>query len=264
MKTQPTEFPTEFRNDSDHRALAMVFDALRSSKLAGTAAYYAGIEEDDIPPCVGVWGRGLARWVIVAVDGEHRPVGKDWHRHTEHGWHGEISPMQQAINAADHVQKDIQKRTEFSPFVVRVLVFVDMARSEAIEEVGRRCRVYPVWDVHHLDEDLELIAEQADVHHPPEDYQIRKEVPPTLDFVDRSQLAALLGDVSTGEETARVPWLDTLLKESDFTLVYRAEHVEQHVHIHAPEGWHRPAKGRRRPRGWAFRFVRWLKRRLAF
>ena len=112
MKTQPTEFPTEFRNDSDHGAIAMVFDALRSSKLAGTAAYYADIGEDDIPPCVAVWGRGLARWVIVAIDGEHRPVGKGWHRHTEHGWQEEISPMQQVIDAADHVQKDIQERTD--------------------------------------------------------------------------------------------------------------------------------------------------------
>ena len=54
MKTQPTEFPTEFRNDSDHGAIAMVFDALRSSKLAGTAAYYADIGEDDILTGVGM------------------------------------------------------------------------------------------------------------------------------------------------------------------------------------------------------------------
>ena len=264
MKTQPTEFPTEFRNDSDHRALAMVFDALKKWDLVGTAAYYAGIKEDDIPPCIAVWGQEVARWVIVAVDGEHRPVGRDWQRRTERGWREEISPMQQAIDAAAYVQRDVQSRSGFSPWVIRVVVFVDMARSEAIEEVGKLCLVYPVWDMHRLGEELEQIADRVNVLHPPEDYQICNEVPPTSGSVDRSELAALLGDVSPDEETARVAWLDALLKETDFTLVYRADHVEQHVHIHAPEGWHRPTKGRRRPRGWAFRFVRWLKRRLAF
>ena len=260
MKIRANEFLTELRNDSKNRALSMVCDALKDWYLVGTAAYYAGIKEGNIPPCVAVWGQEVARWVIVAVDGEYQPVGRDWQRRTERGWQEEISPMKQAIDAATHVQKDIQERSGFSPWVIRVVVFVDMARSEAIDEVGKICHVYPVWDVHRLDEELEQIAHRSDVRHPPEEYQIRNEAPPASGSVDQS----LPGDVSPDEETERVAWLDTLLKDSDFTLVYRADHVEQHVHIHAPDGWHMPTTGRRWPRGWPFRLVRWLKRRLTF
>ena len=190
MKTQPQEFPKELRHDPEYRADALVFDALQRTDLPGTAVYYPNHELDDIPAYFAVWARGIARWVMIAVDGEYRPVGRDWERLTERGWREASSPMQQTIDAAACVQRDVQKRTGFAPFMVRALVFVDTDQSPDIEAAGQRCRVYPIWGTHCLGDDLERVADREDVHAPPEDYHIRKEVPPIFKPVDRDELAA--------------------------------------------------------------------------
>ena len=266
MKTQPQVFPKELRHDPEYRADAMVFDALQRSDLPGTAVYYPNHELDDIPAYFAVWARGIARWVMIAVDGEYRPVGRDWERFTERGWREVSSPMQQTIDAAAHVQGDIQQRTGFSPFMVRATVFVDTEQTSEIEEVGQRCRVYPIWGTHCLGDDLERVADREDVHAPPEDYHIRKEVPPMFKPVDRDELAACFGnpDFEPEADAAHLSRLETLLKESDFTLVYRAEHVEQHIHVHPPAVAETRGGARRGRKPFCYRLMHWLKRSLKF
>ena len=266
MKTQPQEFPTELRHNPKYRADAMVFDALKNSDLPGTAVYYPNHELDGIPACFGVWGKGVARWVMVAVDGDYRPVGREWERRNERGWREADSPMQQTIDAAACVQRDVQERTKFSPFMVRALVFVNTEQTPEIEEVGERCHVYPIWGTDCLGDDLERAAERAGVHNPPENYHIRKEVPPIFKPVDRDELAAVFGnpDLDSEEHAEHLSRLETLLKESDFTLVYHAEHVEQHIHVHPPAAAETRGRARRGRKPLGNQLMRWLKRNLTF
>ena len=264
MKTQPPEFPKELRHNPKYRADEMVFDALKGSDLPGIAVYYPNHDLDDIPSCFGVWGREVARWAIFAVDGEYRPVGRDWEKRTERGWREVDSPMQQTMDAAVFVQGDVQARNGFAPFMVRVLVFVDTEQTPKIEEVGQRCHVYPIWGTLCLGDDLEQAAERAGVRNPPEDYHIRKEVPPRFKPVDRDELSEFFGTrgLEPEEDTEHLSRLETLLKESDFTLVYRAEHVEQHIHIHAPAAQEQRVVDRRGRKPLLHRLTRWLKRSL--
>jgi len=123
-----------------------------------------------------------------------------------------------------------------------------------------------IWGTHCLGDDLERVADREDVHAPPEDYHIRKEVPPMFKPVDRDELAAFFGnvDLEPEEDAEHLTRLETLLKESDFTLVYRAEHVEQHIHVHPPAAQEQRVVDRRGRKPLGYRLMRWLKRSLTF
>ena len=132
--------------------------------------------------------------------------------------------------------------------------------------MGQRCQVYPIWGTHCLGDDLERAAERAGVRNPPEDYHIRKEVPPSFKPVDRDELSEFFGNpgLEPEEDAEHLSRLETLLKESDFTLVYRAEHVEQHIHIHPPAAPVTRGGARRGRKPVGYRLIRWLKRNLTF
>ena len=250
MQTQPEEFPKELRNNSPHRANAPVFDALKTSGLKGTAVYYPGKEDGASGPCVGVWVQDLARFVIMGVDRVHRVDGGKWFVRTDEGWQSEDSPLQRAIDAANDVQRDICHRSSFSPYLIWVLVFVDMEHDPAVEALATRCHVHTLWDTHHIGEELERIASEIDVRHPPQDYQIRNEVPPPGHGSFSGPSAPTADDLEWDGDVTTFPWLDLVRSEMDGTLIYRVDHLEQHIHIHAPTPPDRPTPRTmgRRPR----------------
>ena len=263
MQTQPEEFPNELRNNPQHRANVLVFDALKTSDLEGWAAYYAGTHGGAGSPCIGVWAQGLARFAIMGID---RVDGGRWSVLTDQGWQTEDSPLQRAIDAANDVQRDICHQSGFSPYLVWVVVFVDMEYDPAVAELATRCCVHTLWDTHHIGDELEHVTAEVEVRHPPMDYQIRNELPPRDPASFSGQSTPTAEDLELDGDVASFPWLDLVRSEMECTLIYRVDHLEQHIQIQAPPPPDRPTQGTvsRRPRRRSKRLFRKLARGFGF
>ena len=92
-----------------------------------------------------------------------------WYRIRPDGTRERVScPLEETEDGCMEMHNAIKEATGYSNFVVGVTLFPDMERNARMEEVARRRNhVYIIWGLANLREDLERIACEAPVRHPP-------------------------------------------------------------------------------------------------
>ena len=171
IKMNPPEFPEDRLNDKRLRgAEARVFNALRNSKMDGHGIYEFRYREGGRQLDNAVWENYVARFAIQVKGGQYdMDDDGQWSLLKAGGiWEKTPCPLEATEDGCIEMKHAIQEATGYTHFVVGVTIFPDMERDARIEEVARRRNhVYIIWGLDHLQEDLERIAREAPVKHPP-------------------------------------------------------------------------------------------------
>ena len=91
-----------------------------------------------------------------------------WTLHMPDGLRKEVYPLQETEDGCIEMRNGIKKATDYSNFVVGVLIFTDMPRNERMERAAREHHhVYIIWGLDNLAEDLQRIAREVGIKRPP-------------------------------------------------------------------------------------------------
>ena len=170
IRMTPQEFPEHRRNDPKRRAEANIFDALQALDLDGYGLYEFRGREGGRQLDKAVWGNHVGRFALQVKGGQYdMDEAGQWYRIRPDGTRERVScPLEETEDGCMEMRNAIMEATGYSNFVVGVTLFPDMERNAKMEEVARRRNhVYIIWGLANLREDLERIARDAPVIHPP-------------------------------------------------------------------------------------------------
>ena len=170
IRFNPPGFPEHRRHDPKRRAEADVFDALRNLGLDGHGIYEFRYREGGRQLDKAVWGNHVGRFALQVKGGLYdMDEAGQWYRIRPDGTRERVScPLEETEDGCMEMHNAIKEATGYSNFVVGVTLFPDMERNARMEEVARRRNhVYIIWGLANLREDLERIAREAPVNHPP-------------------------------------------------------------------------------------------------
>ena len=161
MRMYPRTFPDRRRRMPKRRAEQQVYEALAESDRRGFVYYewrrgYAYQELD-----FAVWIAGLGRFALQVKGGRYRLIDGEWRLLTREGSKEVRScPLDETWLATLDLHDDIEELagTAYNPYVIPVLLFPDMERDSAIEQLAKRKGVYVVWGINDLLDDLERIV----------------------------------------------------------------------------------------------------------
>ena len=171
MRMKPEEFPRKRRNDPKRAAERRVCDALQNLGLDGRVIYEFRYREGGKQVDYVLWMDFVGRFAIQVKGGTYTlDEDGEWYLQLPHEDDKSTkSPLQEAAQGAIEMWNAIRTATPYDHFVLRVLIFPDMARDQRMEEVAfnHEC-VNIIWGVGNLREDLERIARDVKVIKPPE------------------------------------------------------------------------------------------------
>ena len=163
------EFPAQRRQDLIRNAEARVFDALQRMDLTGHGIYEYRGPRGGTQVDLAVWADMVARIAGTVKGGEHS-MDEDgqFFLHTPDGPIKVGSPLQETVDGCITMRHAIRDATKYKHYVIGILFLPDMERDERLEQVARNHEgVYIIWGLENLPQDLERLARQAPVHHPP-------------------------------------------------------------------------------------------------
>ena len=163
------EFPAQRRQDLIRNAEARVFDALQRMDLTGHGIYEYRGPRGGTQVDLAVWADMVARIAGTVKGGEHS-MDEDgqFFLHTPDGPIKVGSPLQETVDGCITMRHAIRDATKYKHYVIGILFLPDMERDERLEQVARNHEgVYIIWGLDNLPQDLERLARQAPVHHPP-------------------------------------------------------------------------------------------------
>ena len=170
IRFNPPDFPEDRRSDPKRRAEADVFDALQNLGFNGQGIYEFRYREGARQLDKAAWVDDVGRFALQVKGGQHEiDEAGLWFLIRPDGIRESVScPLQATEDGCMEMRNAIKEATGYSNFVVGVTLFPDMERNARMEEVARRRNhVYIIWGLDHLQEDLERIAREAPVNHPP-------------------------------------------------------------------------------------------------
>ena len=170
IEFKPPEFPEHRLNDPKRRAEADVFHALQNLGLNGHGIYEFRYRAGGRQLDKAVWGNHVGRFALQVKGGLYdMDEAGQWYRIRPDGTRERVScPLEETEDGCMEMHNAIKEATGYSNFVVGVTLFPDMERNARMEEVARRRNhVYIIWGLANLREDLERIACEAPVRHPP-------------------------------------------------------------------------------------------------
>ena len=166
MRMFPRDFPPTRRKRPKRQAEKRVFEALASITRQGFVYYEWRRGYEHIELDFAVWIAGLGRFALQVKGGRYLLIDGDWHLRTKAGVHQiKKCPLDEAKLAALDLHDDIQELadTTYNPFVIPIVVFTDMDRNQAIENLARRKGVYPIWGAPSLLANIERVARSRSV-----------------------------------------------------------------------------------------------------
>ena len=163
------EFPAQRRQDPRRNAEARVFDALQRMNLTGHGIYEYRGPTGGTQVDLALWTDMVAR-IAGTVKGGEQSMDEDgqFFLHTSDGPIKVGSPLQETVDGCITMRHAIRDATKYKHYVIGILFLPDMERNERLEQVAQNHEgVYIIWGLDNLPQDLERLARQAPVHHPP-------------------------------------------------------------------------------------------------
>ena len=170
IRMTPQEFPGHRRNDPKRRAEANIFDSLRALGLDGYGLYEFRGRRGGMQVDFALWLNNLGR-LSGSAKGGHFLLDSNgqWYRRGPDGVLEPVpSQLKELVDASIEMRNAILTATGYKNFVAGVLFLPDMQPDEALERVARDTEhLHIIFGLDNLKEDLERIAREAKVEHPP-------------------------------------------------------------------------------------------------
>ena len=208
IQMRPEVFPEERREDPKRRAEARVFDALHNLERHGNGIYEFRYREEGRQLDFALWVDELGRFALQVKGGNYRMDNSGrWYLIAPNGdWTPVSSPLEETEDGCIEMHNAIGQAAHVYGFVAPVLVLPDMEPDEQIECSARNHRhVSIIWGLDNLQQDLESIARQVPLNHPPKSQVLGERGPPRLRAAapgSRRRRPAGRGPPGTGRPTA--------------------------------------------------------------
>ncbi len=238
IRMNPPEFPKQRRQDPKRRSEAEVFDALQQMEVNGHGLYELRYRRKGRQVDYALWLHDLARFAVQVKGGRYEMDNTgQWTLRTPYGPPKELdSPLEETEEGCMEMRNGILKATEYTNFVVGILIFTDTPRNEQMEHAAReRHHVHIIWGLGTLEEDLRRIADEVGIKHPPRPRFAENE----WSSVNELQYRGPAGqpDVGPGKQDAapdraKTPEADRQLTVGSATI--NIQHVDTLVIQHGP------------------------------
>ena len=176
MNINPLDFPEHRRRDPKRRAEARLYDELAGSDAPGYVLYEVK-PRSDAPECdFAIWMEGIGTFGMQVKDGENRLERGEWFLVTDQGRKKVKSLTAEAWDAAMAIHDTIHEKLGRKSFVVPVICFPDMEYDEHLKERCAAKRISVVFGVEDLVQQLQDLAEAAEIYQTPNAKTITEEV----------------------------------------------------------------------------------------
>ena len=166
----PDQFDQDRRQDPKRAAEARVYDALQNLDLDGYGIYEFRYRQNGRQLDFALWLDRLGRLGLQVKGGEYMldNDGRWSLRRQDADWVQVSSPLEVTVDGCIEMHDAIEEATGFYGFVGGVLVLPDMERDERMENAAKNHeKVYIVWGLDNLQQDLERIVREAGFRRPP-------------------------------------------------------------------------------------------------
>ena len=176
MKINPKEFPDHRRSDPKRRAEARVYDELAGSDASGHVLYEVKPRADSPEVDFAIWMEGVGTFGMEVKGGENRLERGEWSLVTDQGRKKVNSLTAEAWDAAMAIHDTVHEKLGRKSFVIPVICFPDMEYDKYIEERCAAKKIGVVFGVENLVQQLQDLAEAAEVYQTPNARTIKQEV----------------------------------------------------------------------------------------
>ena len=176
MKINPMEFPEHRRGDPKRRAEARVYDELAGSDAPGFVLYEAKPRSDAPELDFAIWIEGVGTFGVQVKGGEIRLERGEWSLVTDQGRRKVKSLTAETWDAAMAIHDAIHEKLGRKEFVLPVICFPDMEYDEHLKERCAAKKIHVVFGVEDLVQQLQDLAEAAEVYQTPTARTIQEEV----------------------------------------------------------------------------------------
>ena len=171
-------FPEDRLNDPTHQAERTVYLELEAADVVGEAIYEARPDRSCREVDFVIWIEDVARIAMQVKGGHYRIERGIWYLVTLGGEEKKATPAKQTWVAALQLHDFLQERINGNrnPFVVPVLLFLDMKPDADIEAWSAQAGIHVLFGSERLMERLMELATTARVYFPPTADEIHEEV----------------------------------------------------------------------------------------